>query len=542
MKRLFLVLVVLGLTIILGFGQVSNDLTPRLVIGITIDHMRADYINRYWDSFQNGGFKRLVSGGAVCNNVRTDIHNLKTSTVISTLTSGTYPSEHGIVGDKWYKQLTQEEVFAVTDKFYLTLGSDSDEGCVSARQLKVFNLGDMLKQQSNLKSKVFSVALNANAAVLSAGHVADGAYWYDKSTGNFITSSYFIDQFPDWIIEFNNKKFADLYLQREWDLLLPESSYKAGFEDAYVLEDGFYKKWNVFPYDLQKISSSQPFPKEFIKATPFGNKMIRDFCVQLISQENLGMDNNTDLLNINFSTLDYANKWFNPNSVEIQETYLRLDTEIASLLSYLDKTMGKDNYLVYLTAASTSNYPVKILKDDFNFDAKEFKPESAMALLRAYLNAMYGVGEWIQMYSEEQVYLNHNLIEKKEKPLNEMRQATAHFLNQFTGVKSAVSANLIESGNLNNPRFKVLENSYCVQRSGDILLLLDEGWYPTYRYNQVDYSTENKFPLLFYGMYVKPGKIDKAVELIDVVPTVCKFIKILPPDDAKGNVLTEIFW
>ena len=545
MKRAALLVILIGVFTGIGFAQHSKEsveLTPKLVVGITIEHMRADYIERFWDSFAGGGFKRLVSEGAVFYNTRSDIHNMKVATVIPTLYTGTYPSVHGIIADKWYTQLSQKETPSIFDDFYLTLGSDSREGNVSAKQLKVFTLGDVLKQQTNFKSKVFSVALNANAAALSAGHSANGAFWYDKTNGNIITSSYYMSQFPSWIVEFNNKKMSETYLARIWDLMLPINSYKAGFSDDYILEDGFWKKWNTFPYNLKKIGEGQEYPLELLKATPYGNKLITDFAVQLISQEELGMDDSPDLLNITFSTLDFASKWYNPSSVEIQEMYLRMNQEISTLLNYLDKTMGKDNYLVFLTAASTSGYPAKVQKDEFNFNAGEFSPQSAMALLRSYLNVSYGVGEWIVMYNEEQVYLDHDLIEKKELNLNEMRQNVAWFLNQFTGIKSAVPAHIIESGNLNNPRFELLENSYSVQRSGDVMLLLEEGWAPVFRYLQTDYSTENRVPLIFYGQHVKPGINYQQTEIIDVVPTICRLLKILPPDDARGKSLDQLFW
>ncbi|MFA9390107.1 MAG: alkaline phosphatase family protein [Prolixibacteraceae bacterium] len=544
MKKICSLLILIGIIPLISNAQDSrsgSSHTPKLVVGITIENMRIDYIDRFWNTFSNGGFKRLVDDGAVFYNVRADIHNIKPSTMLPTIYTGTYPSEHGIVADKWYTQLTEKEGRAVADGYYLTLGSDSHEGNVSANQLKVPTLGDALKLQTNGKSKVFSVALNAQSAVLSAGHSADGAFWYDKTNGNMITSSYYMEQFPNWIMEYNNMHLAQNYLSRTWDLMLPKTSYKAGYEDDYVLEDGFWKKWNTFPYNLKKISESQEFPNEFLKVTPFGNKLISDFSIQLIDQEQLGMDDYPDLLNITFSTLDYANKWFNPSSMEIQETYVRTNLEIANILNYLDKILGKDNYLIFLSAASTSAYPVKIQKEEYNLNAGEFSPQSAMALLRLYLNAVYGVGDWIEMYNEEQVYLNHNYIEKKEKSLNEMRQSVASFLNQFTGIKAAVPANVIESGNLNNPRFQILENSYCVQRSGDVMLLLEEGWFPVHKYNEIDYSTENRIPLLFYGLSVNKGKFYGQAEVVDIIPTVCRSLKIVPPDDAKGKCLEQIF-
>jgi hypothetical protein len=262
----------------------------------------------------------------------------------------------------------------------------------------------------------------------------------------------------------------------------------------------------------------------------------------LIEQEKMGDDDVPDLLNITFSSLDYANKWFEPVSVEMHDLYLRMDQEISSLLNYLDKKMGKGNYVVYLTAPSTSSYSVGYLKEELKFNAGQFSPQTAMALLRAYFNALLGVGDWLLEYSEEQIYLNHSFIEKKEMQLEDIQIKVAHFLNQFEGVKSAIPACKIEMGNLDNKRFYVIENSYCVQRSGDILLLLEDGWQPTFKFTSVDYSTDNRVPLLFYGMQIKPGRISRAVSVTDIAPTISTFLGINPPDNADGEVIKELFW
>jgi predicted AlkP superfamily pyrophosphatase or phosphodiesterase len=535
-------LVLMGLSSLAQPNNLKNATVPKLVIGITIENMRAEYITRYWNTFQEGGFKRLTENGAFTANARIDIHNLRTSTTMATVYTGTYPSEHGIIGDQWYKHLTKKNIHAVYDDYYLTLGSDSKNGCASAKMLKVFTLGDVMKEYSNFKSKVYSVALNPIAAVLSAGHAADGAFWYDNSNGKMITSSYYMDKFPDWVRGFNDKQLSDTYLQNSWDLLLPISSYNTGFPDGYVLEKGFWKKWNTFPYQLSQLSTMVKSKYELLPATPYGNKLVKEFALQLIDQYKLGTDNDPDLLNITFTSMDFANKWFSPASVEMHDTYLRMDKEISSLLNYLDKEVGKDNYLVFLTAASTSDYPVNILKDDMNFNAGEFATHSAMALLRVYLNAIYGMDDWILMYNEEQVYLNHALIEQKGKPLEEMQEKAAMFLNQFEGIKSAVPAVFIEKTNLDNPRFKAIDNSYCVQRSGDVMLLLEEGWRPSPKYDEVEYSTENRIPLLLFGTGVEAGTFEEPVDVTDIVPTVCKYLKIFPPDGAKGKVLKNVFW
>lgn len=524
-------------------GQSRNpagDPKPRLVVGIVVEQMRADYIDKYWPTFQNGGFRRLVSQGAVCHNALFDIHNLRASTGSATLATGTWPSVHGIIGDRWYKQLTREYVNAVYHDQYLTLGSDSKEGNCSAIQLKAATLGDALKQAYNLKSKVFSVALNAPAAVMLGGHSADGVFWFDKTNGHMISSSYYYDKFPTWVQDFNAKAFPSEYLKRQWDLLLPIGSYTAGYEDGYVLEKGFFERWNKFPYNLSRLRERTNNSFELLKATPFGNRLIRDFAVQLIDEEKLGQDDDTDLLQITFSSLDFANFWFGPGSVEMHDLYLRLDQEIASILQYLDKLLGKDNYLVYLTSSTPSDYSVAVLKDDFRYPAGEFSPQSAMALLRAYLNALYGVGEWIVGYNEEQVYLDHYLIEKHEKPLHEMQVKTALFLNQFEGVKNAVPASVVETGSFANSRFNRIDNSFYSKRSGDIVIQLEEWWQPTYKYQRVEYTGEQRAPLVFYGMNVKRRVVHENVSMVDVVPTICCLLGINPPDKISGSVIDKV--
>ncbi|NLU40294.1 MAG: alkaline phosphatase family protein [Bacteroidales bacterium] len=544
MGRFFLSILIIALT--LGLQAQTNQLksakTPKLVVGITIDHLRSDYVTRYWDTFQEGGFKRLFENGAYSLNARLDIHNIRTSTVIPTIYTGSYPAEHGIVGDKWYKHLTKKEIDAINDDFYLTLGSDSKNGNMSANMLKMYTLGDAMKEISNFRSKVYSVALNPVAAVLSAGHAADGAFWLDPLNGKMISSSYYMENFPDWVMNFNERHLADYYLEQKWEPLLPPSSYKTDFEDAYILEKGFWKKWNTFPYDLSKLTEMVKSKYQLLAATPYGNKFVKEFAFYLIDQQVLGNDADIDLLNLTFTSMDFANKWFTPSSVETHDMYLRLDQDITSLLNYLDRKIGKENYMVFLTAASTGGYPPDVLKEEMNLPCSDFSPHSAMALLRAYLNAVYGVGEWILMYNEEQVFLNHELIEEKEIKLDDMQQKTALFLNQFEGIKAAVPASLIELSNFDNRRFQIIENSYCIQRSGDVMLILEEGWYPVPRYNEVEYSAENRFPVVFYGANIKPGILDTPIEAIDILPTLCNYLNILPPDGAKGKVVKSVFW
>jgi hypothetical protein len=223
-------------------NQTNNDpATPKLVVVISVDQMRTDYLSRYWNKFQAGGFKRLIEGGAVCSNAQLDLHVQKISTGTATLFTGVYPATHGIVSDSWYDRLKKKEINCISDEYFITVGSDSKEGERSAAKLLSPTIGDLIKINTRNKSKVFSIALNDVSAVLSAGHAADGAYWFDSQNGNMISSSYYIDIFPEWVRQFNEKQFAKTYTQRDWTTLLPVKSYEESLPDDYLLEKGIFR-------------------------------------------------------------------------------------------------------------------------------------------------------------------------------------------------------------------------------------------------------------------------------------------------------------
>ena len=287
--------------------------------------------------------------------------------------------------------------------------------------------------------------MNDVSAVLSAGHAANGAYWFDTENGNMISSSYYVDIFPEWVRQFNEKGYAKTFSQREWTTLLPINSYDESLPDDYVLEKGFYDKWNTFPYSMKKLKEKAVNYK-FLKTTPFGNNIVRDFATSLILAENLGKDEYPDLLNLTFTSMDYENNSFGPASIEMEDTYLRLDQDIALLLDFLDKTVGKANSLVVLTSTCSSNYTVDYMKEEFNMPVGTFSPESAIALLKSYLNITYGQGDWIEVIGDQQLYFNRELLEKKNVSLQDIQTKTANFINQFEGVKIALPSTSFEQG------------------------------------------------------------------------------------------------
>lgn len=520
-------------------NKASDQAIPKLVLVISVDQMRTDYITRFWNKFQAGGFKKLVEEGTVCSNSQLDLHVQKISTGTATLFTGVYPATHGIVSDNWYDRLKKKEINCIADDYYITVGSDSKDGERSAAKLLSPTIGDLIKINSRNKSKVFSIALNDVSAVLSAGHAADGAYWFDTQNGNMISSSYYVDIFPEWVRQFNEKQFAKTYAQREWTTLLPVKSYEESLADDYVLEKGYYDKWNTFPYSMKKLKEKAGSYK-FLKTTPFGNTIIRDFATNLILEENLGKDEYPDFLAVTFSSMDYENNAFGPASVEMEDTYLRLDQDIASVLDFVDKRIGKGNALVVLTSTCSSVYPVDYMKEEFNMPVGTFSPESAIALLKSFLNITYGQGEWIEVVGDQQLYFNRELLEKKNVSLAEIQTKTANFINQFEGVKIALPSTSFEQGDYTKGQLAVIANSYNFKRSGDVLYQLEDGWQPVYKYQKTSYNDNSNIPLIFSGNSVKHEHFRGKTKGEDIVPTILEILNIPVPDHCSGKILEEI--
>ncbi len=519
----------------------TEPIVPRLVVVLSVDQMRTDYLSRYWNRFQAGGFKRLMNEGAVFSNAHLDLHVQKISTGTATLFTGVYPAAHGIVNDTWYDRLKKKEINCIDDNYFITVGSDSKEGERSAVKLLSPTIGDLIKINTRNKSKVYSVAMNDVSAILSAGHAANGAFWLDTQNGNMISSSYYVDIFPEWVRQFNEKGMAKTYTQRNWTTLLPINSYEESLADDYILEKGYYDKWNTFPYDLKKIKDKAGSYK-FLKTTPHANTIVKDFAVNLIHAEKLGADEFPDFLAVTFSSMDYENNSFGPLSVEMEDTYLRLDQDIASLMEFLDKMFGKGNTLVVLTSTCSSTYPADYLKEEFNMPVGTFSPESAIALLRSFLNITYGQGDYIEVVGDQQLYFNRELLEKKNISQEDIQTKTASFINQFEGVKIALPSSSFSQGDFSKGQLAVIANSYNFKRSGDVLYQLEDGWQPVYKFQKTIYNDNSNIPFIMHGSVVKRSQIRSKTMGEDMVPTILEILHMPIPYHCSGKILEEVLW
>jgi predicted AlkP superfamily pyrophosphatase or phosphodiesterase len=516
---------------------------PKLIVQVVVSQMRFDYLNRYWDKFGDNGFKQLVNEGTYCRNARYNYLLTQAYPGLATIATGANPSVHGIISDKWFNRNTGNQIEATADEKVNTIGGSFFSGKYSAKNLVTSTFGDELKL-NNPNSKVISIALDAGSAILLGGHSANGMYWFDTEKGLWVSSSYYTDALPAWLDTFNSKGFAKLYTEREWKALQPIQNY----EEADTAAVKSVEKKKSLAEKLKGMMDGiigKPQPKTDFKAlleNPYGNLLTKDLAIAAIVGENLGTDEHPDLLCITFSANRFIGGKFGPHSIEMEDTYLRLDRELAHFLEFINSTIGKENCLFVLTSdqgvASTPDYLEKSKIPGGYFD-----PKKAMILLGSYLNALYGQGNWITGYHDKQIYLNHKLIEDSNLNLADFQQKVADFMLEFSGVANSTTAHNLQNGNFANGIMVKFQNSYNQRRSGDVIINLEPGWVErngniTSANSPYDYDSH--VPLIFYGWKAKRKSVLTPVYINDIAPTLSILLGITWPNGATGSPIKEM--
>lgn len=517
---------------------------PKLIVGIVVSQMRYDYLFRFWDKLDNNGFKKLVDRGTFCKNTSFNYLFSQDGVGHATIVTGTTPSNHGIVGSEWYVNLQEKVVKNVEDGSRKTIGGSFEAGKKSPLNLMSSTFSDELRLSNNFKSKVISISLNGSSAVLSGGHTANAAYWFDESTGDFISSSYYMDSLPDWVNEFNEKKLADIYLQKEWNTLLPIQDYIESLPDKNKYETGFGSQTS-FPYILPELSNSTKKTKNYsiLSKTPFGNNLTKDFALTAILKEKLGEDLFTDVLMVSFNATEEIGNLFGPNSIEVEDAVLRMDKELAHFLDFIDSNIGKENVLLFLTSDhGVSQVPSYL--SDMKIPAGYFNSKGALSLLNSALNNVYGKGDWIKKYNSQQIYLNHNLIDDSRLSLEQVQNYVAQFVLQFTGVANTITATTLQNTDFTSGIFQKIQNSYNQKNSGDVIINLKPGWVEKDEgstNHNTSYAYDARIPLLWYGWKVGRKTVSRQVDITDIAPTISSFLNMSYPNACTGEPIYELF-
>ena len=513
---------------------------PRLIVQIVVTQMRYDYLQRYSENFSNRGFKVLLQEGAICKNAKYSYSLTQTAPGLATIATGANPSTHGVVSDMWYIPLLDQNMKAAQDSKAEGVGGFGELGKHSPRNLFAGTLGDEIKV-ANKNSKVIGVSLDPTSAVLLTGHSADAAYWFDPSTGKFMTSSYYTKALPKWVDDFNQKRFPDIYIYNKWGLTRPLAQYVSTKENFDTTAKPLLKApagdalGNVFK------SKSKPSYEALI-TTPYGNNLTKDFAIAAIVNEGLGKDDATDLLTITLDANKYIGRKYGPTSIEMEDTYYRLDEDMGHLLRFLSENIGKQNVLVVLTSDNgVANAPKYISQG--KIPSGSFEPNRNLMLLKIYLNATFGRGEWVKSYHQKQIYLNRTLIEDSNLKLLDVQAKTATFMKQFSGVSQAIPAYALEYSNFTDGIMQKIQNSFYPQRSGDVIINLQPGWVDTDEEatsSNSPYSYDTHVPLIWYGWKIKRENISTKVDMMDIAPTISNLLDISWPNASSGEPIEEI--
>ncbi len=548
------VVILLPLTfVILAFAQgtkkgkppVADPIpaTPKLVIGIVIDQMRYDYVYRYWDKLGSEGFKRLLGQGYQCKNTNYNYMPTYTGPGHASIYTGATPAIHGIIANEWPERETGKIVYCVEDKEVKGVGSDGVEGQRSPHRMLSTTVGTQLHIATNHGSKVFGIALKDRAAILPAGHTANGSYWYDGASGSFITSTYYSETLPKWVVDFNNRKLPAQYLSQQWTTVLPVDQYTESLADNSPYE-GVWKgeALPVFPHDLPKLMETNG-KLGMIRTTPFGNSFTRDFAQALILGENLGKGKFTDFLAVSFSSPDYIGHMYGPQSVEVEDCYLRLDKEIAEFLKFIDNYCGKNNALIFLTADHGAVENPQFLVDA-GIPAGFFREEYVVDSLKRNLKRVYG-DTLVWQYANDQVYFHPKTIESKGINRLELQRYVANFLMRFPGVAATMTASDLSSGEFSETPKHLVQKGYYFKRSGDVAVILNPGWVSdwgrsTGTTHGTPWSYDTHVPLYWWGWKVKPGESDATVNITDIAPTLCQMLNIQNPNGCTGQPISGI--
>lgn len=513
---------------------------PKLVVGIMVDQMRWDYLYRYYDRYEEGGFKRMLKEGF--SNDNNYINHLPTVTGIghSTVYTGSVPAIHGITGNSFTFNSTGTSTNCVGDDNYDPVGTTSDAGKKSPVHLMVTTIGDELRLATNFRSKVIGVSLKDRAAILPAGHSANAAYWFESKEGKFITSTYYMTRLPQWVEKFNGQNLFKKYLDQDWNTLYDIKSYVQSTGDNMPWENTLKgMKSPTLPVKLSQLYTDDDYSVGY--STPHGNSIVLDFVKEAIDNEKLGQGTETDLLAISLSSTDGAGHTFGPNSIEVEDIYLRLDKDMAVFFSYLDAKVGIGNYTVFLTADHGAQHNPQFLKKN-KIKVNPIESSIKEDLNRA-LEEKFNVANLVTHTGSSQVHFDYQLIKKHKLNEQEIRDVCMQYLRRNPEVVFVVDMHRVGDASVPEEIMIRIINGHHPDRSGGIQYILNPNT-ASPESKGVGHSHWNpydaKIPLVWMGWGIKKGgRSVKQSHMIDIAPTLASILRINPPNGSIGRALEE---
>ena len=500
---------------------------PKLVVAIVVDQMRYDFLENLSHRFSENGFNRLINEGYNCKNNFFNYVPTVTGPGHSSVSTGSTPMTHGIVGNNWYDREKSKSIYCTDDSNYDHIGGDEYSGNKSPNNLLVETFADINKYY-NPEAKTISVGIKDRGSILMGGKNADAAYWYyGKERAQWITSTYYMQKLPSWVENFNMEDNLEKYLE-EWVPLYEISTY-----DNFEIDNNNFEKLfkgkddSAFPYDTKSLMKHNDC-FDMIKETPYGNEMTTDFAMEAVINEKLGKRGVTDVLTISYSSTDYIGHSFGVASVETQDTYIRLDKEIEKLLLFLDNELGENQYTLFLTG-DHGVLEIPALLSSNGFDAMSISEKDMKRDVLKQLETVLktNVKSIISDVDNNQIYLNDEVIGKLGLSKNEVITEIIKVLETFDFISNAYSSDFILNSKGLNGYEKLIQNGFHEKRSGDVALVLKpnvifyDGKGTTHGSG---YNYDTHVPLIFFGSGIRNGETERITEIPDIAPTISKIL------------------
>lgn len=530
--------------IVIGFGAIvckAQDVQkPKVVIGIVVDQMRADYLETFNFHYSQSGFNRLKENGTWFKSCYINYLPSYTGPGHACIYTGSVPAIHGIVGNNWYDVNSGGTIYCVQDTKENAVGGTESSGHISPRNMKVTSVADELRLATNNRSRTFAVSLKDRGAVLPGGHTSNASYWMDDEKGHFMSSTFFMNKLPAWVEDFNGKNYTRTYLNKGWDLNSDYESYLYQQNDKNEYEGEFGdEKRSYFPYSFKNQKNG------YIKRTPYGNSILFDFARKAILNEKIGHKGATDFLALSFSATDYVGHIFGPNSLEVEDTYVRFDQDLQLFLHFLDQQYGQDNYVLFLTADHGAAHNPSYLIDK-KVPADYFFAEKELLSLNAHLEKKFKMKEVCAKLMNGQVYLNEKIawpgrIDSYPVSKRMVIEEIVEYFNKHKAIQMAFAAKEIATQPIPYLIKELFLNSYYLKRSGDVSLLFHPSVLDAYSKTGTSHGAwspyDTKIPLLFYGQGIEAKIIKDKVYMTDIAPTLASILGITPPNGSIGNVI-----
>ena len=507
---------------------------PKLVVGIIVDQMRWDYLYRFYDRYSAGGFKRMVTQGFSAENCLIPYAQTVTAAGHACVYTGSVPAINGIMGNEWFDRKLGREVYCVEDKNVKTVGADRDP--MSPRNLQVTTITDELRLATNFESKVIGISIKDRGSILPAGHFGQ-AYWY-ADNGNWVTSDYYRSDLPAWVKDFNAKKLADSFYAKNWNTLYPIATYLESDKDNASYEGKFmYEATPTFPHKLENYAGVNYGQ---IRATPYGNSLTMAFAQTALREEKLGKGKFTDFLAVSFSSTDYVGHQFGPNSIEAEDTYLRLDKELEQFFNMLDKEIGKGQYLVFLSADhGAAHVPAFLAGHNFGVSTLS----SSNTSINKAVEDKFGIRNVIRHADNYQLYLNYNAIDSSSNKLDEVKAFMIKQLNLDSNIALAYDTKDINAVNLPAEVKEKYLKGFNPKLGGDIQIILKSGYFYGSKTGTTHgnwYPYDAHIPSVFMGWGVKPGSTNRETYMSDIAATLAALLHIQMPGGCIGKPIWEI--